>query len=206
MARCISCENDDAEKVYRYAIVDFNSTSTQKNYVVATKTTTTIYERMASFEKVCVCDKCIKKERRMYVLKWSGFIAMFAAAALFVGGLKVGEFSIGLLIAFLVISVIGLISVFFYSRARKDVFFAADIRSAMTSKKSASKYRFVPVTSSLYCKRGTTTPDVDTFKQRSGLRTQVADKLFNQFVLPGNGDEMIDSILLEAATRPTANE
>ena len=73
MARCISCENDDAEKVYRYAIVDFNSTSTQKNYVVATKTTTTIYERMASFEKVCVCDKCIKNTVARLQLRTVGF-------------------------------------------------------------------------------------------------------------------------------------
>ena len=80
-------------------------------------------------------------------------------------------------------------------RYRNNAFYASDIRAAATSKESSSKYRFVPVESSLYCPKGQDKPDLKIFKERSGLRTGVADKSFEKFVFSGNGNEMIDSII-----------
>ena len=77
----------------------------------------------------------------------------------------------------------------------ENTYRASDIRAHLASKGSGAKYRFVPVDPSLYCSKGQTTPELKLFKQRSGLRTGVADKLFENFVLPGNGDEQIDSLI-----------
>lgn len=54
----------------------------------------------------------------------------------------------------------------------------------------------IPSAVSFYTRaKGKTEPDLKLFKQRSGLRTQVADKLFEKFVLPGNGDEQVDALI-----------
>ena len=77
MSECVSCKKANPENTYRFAIVDVRSSSTTQNYVVAKKTTTTVYEKLVSFERSSFCKSCIKKERLMYVLKWTGFIALF---------------------------------------------------------------------------------------------------------------------------------
>ena len=61
---------------------------------------------------------------------------------------------------------------------------------------SEKRFRYVPVEISLYCPKNSTTPKIKIFKERTGMRTEVADKVFEKFVVPGNGDEIIDSILL----------
>ena len=195
MGVCVRCKKENPENTYRFAIVNVNSSSTTQNYVVAKKTTTTIHEQLVSFERCSVCKSCIKKERAMYVLKWTAFIALFLLCATTVGGIRAGSFGLWIVIVTAIGALIGAIFLFFYSLCRKDAFFASDIRAHLASKGSGVKYRFVPVDSSLYCSKGQTTPDLKLFKQRSGLRTGVADKLFEKFVLPGNGDEQIDSLI-----------
>lgn len=195
MGTCVSCKKENAENTYRFAIVNVNSSSTTQNYVVARKTTTTIYEKLVSFERCNVCKSCIKKERVKYVLKWTALIAFGILCTLSVAGLRTGSFGLWIVIGTAIGLLISAVSVFIYSLFRKDVFFASDIRAHLASKGSGAKYRFVPVDPSLYCSKGQTTPELKLFKQRSGLRTGVADKLFENFVLPGNGDEQIDSLI-----------
>ena len=129
------------------------------------------------------------------MLKWTAFIAFFLVCALTVGGIRSGSVGLWILITLGIGTLIGAICVFIYSLFRKDAFFASDIRTHITSKTTGVKYRFVPVDSSLYCPSGKKEPDLKTFKQRSNLRTTVADKLFENFVLPGNGDEQIDALI-----------
>ena len=128
----------------------------------------------------------------MYVLKWTGLIAFGVFAALAVAGLRTGSFGAWVFIGLAIGTVIGAICVLIHAMGRKDAFFASDIRSAATSKKNSTKYRFVPVESSLHIAKGQDKPDIGTFKERSGLRTSVADNLFEKFIVPGNGNEMID--------------
>lgn len=195
MGECVRCKNANAENTYRYAIVATKADQETQNYIVAKKTTTTVYEQLVSFERSCVCNSCIKKERRMYTLKWTGFIALFILAALSVGAMRARSIGLWFPIVLAIGSLIGAVSVFFYARSRKDAFFASDIRANIASKKTGGKYRFVPVNASLYCPKGNTNPDLKLFKEKGGLRTRVADQLFEKFVLPGNGDEQIDSII-----------
>lgn len=195
MSECVRCKKANPDNTYRFAIVDVRSSSTTQNYVVAKKTTTTVYEKLVSFERSSFCKSCIKKERLMYVLKWTGFIALFILVALVVAALRTGSFGLWIPIVTAIGTVIGAIILLIYSLCRKDVFFASDIRTRMASKKTGIKYRFVPLDAKLYSAKGNTEPDLKLFKQRSGLRTQVADRLFEKFVLPGNGDEQVDALI-----------
>lgn len=200
MGKCTRCNSEESENDFRFAIVATASSSETQNYVVAKKTTTTVYEKLTSVERTCICNSCIKKERVMYVLKWTALIAFGVFAALAVAGLRTGSFGAWVFIGLAIGTVIGAICVLIHAMGRKDAFFASDIRSAATSKKDSTKYRFVPVESSLYIAKGQDKPDIGTFKERSGLRTSVADNIFEKFIVPGNGNEMIDSIIAGSRT------
>ncbi|MCR5803048.1 MAG: hypothetical protein K6G47_02185 [Clostridia bacterium] len=197
MCECKSCKKADAENTYRFAVVNKSSTSSTKNYVVAKRTTTTVYEKFVTFEKSSICNSCIKKERVKYVLKWTALIAFGILAALTVAAIRTRSFGLWIPIVFGIVTLIGAIGLSVYSIFRKDAFFAADIRTARNSNNSV-KYLFVPMDSSLYCAKGTTKPDLKLFKDRGGLRTSVADQLFEKFLLPDNSDELIDSFLAAA--------
>ena len=195
MGKCVKCQKENAENTYRFAIVGRQASSTTQHYVVAKKTTTTVYEKLLSFERSSVCADCIKKERRMYVLKWTAFVAFFILCALSYAAIRTGSIGLWFITVLAIGTLIGAVCVFFYSRSKPDVFYASDIRSDLASKGSQAQYRFVPVTASLYCPKGRTEPDLKTFKERSGLRTEVADNLFENFVRTGIGDERIDSLI-----------
>lgn len=200
MQECFRCKKEEPENTYRFAIVARQTTSSTQHYVVAKKTTTTVYEKLVSFERCSICSSCIKKERVKYVLKWTGFIAFFLLCALSVGGLRTGSFGLWIPIVLGIGTLIGFIGVLISSLFRKDAFYAADIRSNIASKGSAVKYRFVPINTSLYCPKGKTVPELKIFKEKGGLRTSVADRLFEQYILPGNGEEQIDSLIVSNMT------
>ena len=193
MNECKCCKKANPENTYRFAIVNRSSSSSTKNYVVAKQTTTTVYEKFVGFEKSSICNSCIKKERAKYVLKWTALIAFGILCALTVAAIRTRSFGLWIPIVFGIVTLIGAISLFIYSLFRKNAFFAADIRSARNSNNTV-KYSFVPMDSSLYCK-GSNKPDLTLFKNRGGLRTRVADQLFEKYLVPDNGDELIDSFL-----------
>ena len=195
MNECVLCKKENSENTYRFAIVGAQTDTSTKNYVVAKKTTTTVYEKLLSFERSCICNKCIKKERRMYVLKWTGFVALFLLCALAVAALRTRSFGLWFPIVLAIGTLIGAICVFLCSHSRKDAFYAADIRARSASKKSPVKFKFVPVDASLYCSKGKTEPEFKLFRERGGLRTSVGDELYSKFVLPGNGNELVDSLI-----------
>ena len=194
MCECKNCKKENPENTFRFAIVNTSSTSTTENYVVAKRTTTTVYEKFVAFEKSSICNSCIKKERVKYVLKWTGLIALGTFAALAVAAIRTRSFGLWVPIVLGIVTLISAVSLFFYSLSRKDAFFAADIRTARNSNSSV-KYRFVPMDASLYCAHGATKPDLQLFKNRGGLRTRVAEQLFEKFLLADNGAELIDSCL-----------
>ena len=186
MSQCARCKND-AEKTFRFVVVESMTTSQSKNYVVAKRTTTTVYEKLLGVERIGVCNNCIKKERNMYGLKGFG-ATLFCVLCLI---LVSRTFTPGFLIACGVVALgIGAV-VFVYSRMRNDAFFASDIRRRMSS----NRCRYVPVDTSLYCSKGNPTPTIRTFKDKTNLRTEVADRVFEKFVLSGNGDSLIDSMI-----------
>ena len=186
MSQCAHCKSD-AENTYRFAVVEYRATSESKNYVVAKKTTTTVYEKFLGVERIGICNGCIKKERNMFALKGIG-ATLFCVLCLM---LVSRSFTPGSIIAYSVITLgVGAV-VFAYSRMRKDSFYASDIRHKM----SGNRFRYAPVEASLYCSKSQTTPQIKTFKEKTNLRTEVADRVFEKFVLPGNGDSLIDSII-----------
>ncbi|MBO4626678.1 MAG: hypothetical protein J5645_01690 [Lachnospiraceae bacterium] len=186
MSQCVRCQKD-AEKEYRFVVVESVISSQSKEYIVARKTQTSIYEKYETVERVGICNSCIKKERNKLALAGTGFSLLFAVCLT----LYTRAFTPGFLIAFGSIALISSIGFFVYSRTKKDAFYAADIRRNMSGK----RYRYVPVEAGLYCSRNSSAPKIKIFKEKTGMRTEVADKVFEKFVIPGNGDEMIDSIL-----------
>lgn len=201
MNQCVRCKNE-AENTYRFAVVDSRITSENKNYIVATKTTTHIYERFSHVERTCVCNKCLKRERNIFALQGTGFAAFCVFALLAVVALKTFSISLTYLIVFGVLTLLSAIGVFIYSRVKKDVFYASDLRRNMSGK----RYRYVPVEKALYCSKGQDTPDMKKFKEKTNLRTNVANMIFDRFVVPGNGDELIDSIILQSSGAAESTE
>lgn len=186
MSQCVRCKKD-AEKDYRFVVVASAITSQSKEYIVVRQTKTTIYEKYETVERVGICNSCIKKERNKLALGGIGFSLFFVFCLIS----YTRAFTPGFLIAFGIIALISSIGFFVYSRTKKDAFYAADIRRKMSGK----RFRYVPVEASLYCPKKSTTPQIKIFKEKTGMRTEVADKVFEKFVIPGNGDEIIDSIL-----------
>ena len=195
MNECVLCKKENPENTYRFAIVGTQSDTSTQHYVVAKKTTTTVYEKLLSFERSCFCNSCIKKEHRMFVLKGTALVAFGFLCALALAAIKTRSFGLWFPIVLGIGTLIGAVCMFFYSRSRKDAFYAADIRARSASKKSQVKYKFVPVDASLYCSKGKTEPEFKLFRERGGLRTGVADQLYEKFVLPGNGNEQVDSLI-----------
>ena len=186
MSQCIRCKKD-AEKDYRFVVVASAITSQSKEYIVVKQTKATIYEKYETVESVGICNSCIKKERNKLALGGTGFSLFFAACLI----AYTRAFTPGFMITIGIIALIASIGFFAYSRTKKDAFYAADIRHKMSGK----RYRFVPVETGLYCPKKSTTPQIKIFKEKTGMRTEVADNVFEKFVIPGNGDEIIDSIL-----------
>ena len=186
MSQCVHCKKD-AEKDYRFIVVRSVISSQSKEYIVAKQTKTTIYEKYETVERVGICNNCIKKERNKLALGGIGFSLLFAVALITV----THAYTPGFLIAYGIIALISSIGFFAYSRTKKDAFYASDIRRNMSEK----RYRYVPVEVGLYCPKNSSTPQIKIFKEKTGMRTEVADKIFEKFVIPGNGDEIIDSIL-----------
>ena len=187
MSQCVRCKKD-AEKDYRFVVVRSVISSQSKEYIVVKQTKATIFENYETVERVGICNSCIKKERNKLALGGIGFSLFFAFCLI----AYTRAFTPGFLITFGVLALISSMGFFVYSRSKKDAFYAADIRRNMSEK----KFRYVPVEVSLYCPKNSTTPKIKIFKERTGMRTEVADRVFEKFVVPGNGDEIIDSILL----------
>ena len=186
MYQCAHCKNE-ADNVYRFVVVNSMVSSESKDYIVAKRTTTTVYEKFETVERVGICNNCIKKERNMFALKGVG-ATFFCVLCLLV---VARAFTPGFLITFGIIALGVSIGIFIYSRTRKDAFYASGIRRAMSS----NRFHYVPVDISLYCSGGNSTPTIRTFKDKTNLRTGLADKIFEKFVLSGNGDALIDSML-----------
>lgn len=186
MSQCVCCKKD-AEREYRFVVVASVITSQTKEYIVAQKTKTTIYEKYETVERVGICNSCIKKERNKLALGGIGASLLFALALI----AYVQAYTPGFLITFGSMALISSFCFFAYSRKKKDAFYASDIKRKMSGK----RYRYIPVDVSLYCPKNSTTPKMKIFKDKTGMRTEMADKIFEKFVVPGHGDEMIDSIL-----------
>jgi len=189
MAKCAICNSDDTEKTYRFAIVDQRSTSETTNYVVAKKTTTTTTERFVGVCRESFCSKCLKKQK----LKTAGLAVLFSYLGIFlmmlVVGLKTDAFSggyfVGVFIFATIVAIISLVCVLMI----KDPFLAR----TLMHEKSNKLLKYVPVDSSLYMSGKELT--LNKFKEKSGLRTTVADAIFDKFIKPGNGNDIVDSLV-----------
>ena len=195
MNQCIRCDNK-AENTFRFVVVNKNVVSRSiDNYVVIKKQTVDITEKLVSVERTCICNKCIQKERNKLALEVCGF------AVLFMVGLLVrtrSHFGWETLLVSGGLAIIIATCAIIYSRVRKDAFYAVDIRKETTS----DDYYFVPVDATLYCSKDEDVPNLNKFIAKTGLRTELANAVFEKFVLPGHGDAMIDSMIDFPQTEP----
>ena len=193
MATCYKCGGEDADKTYRFVVVDKRTSSQRQNYVVATKTTTTVYEKFVGIKRVCICDSCVKKERNVSTIQGIGFI--FLGAACFLLLLLIKQlFNAYVAFVFLAIAVVCSVILVVYNFKRAFDIFAGNIMSKLNKCKDTTvKFLYISVDQDLYLKDGK--PDFEKFKQVSNLRTSVADALYEKFIKPGNGEEIVDSML-----------
>ena len=210
---CIKCGCSDPEYDLRFVKVGVISSSSTARSGRKQVTTTTTTERIDGVDRCCVCDKCIRSKRTA-----SAFGAAF-------GGLFGGLFVTFLLAiflmsksfndhvkeAFLVSLLVGVVIavIVFIVKMRTDApLVAADIikKDRKLPRVSLENIRFIPVERSIYINKKTNQPDLEVFKSKTGLKTNIAAILFLQFVATGIGNELVDQMLLQPNTAAAPTE
>ena len=120
------------------------------------------------------------------LFSYLGIFLVMLVIGLKTDALSAGYF-IGVFIFATVIAIIALVCVM----TTKDPFLAR----ALMHEKSKKLLKYVPVDQSLYLSNKGKELALDTFKSKSGLRTSVADAIFEKFIKPGNGNDIVDSIV-----------
>lgn len=200
MRQCECCKKEYSDKLYRFAVVEIHSKEIDRStkwYVGGTKETITtrIYERVVGFDRICICDDCIKKERNKVAVDGVITTALFSIFFIVMGRIILGYFKLWFITAFVLGMLLGTIASFIYSRSNNEAFVASRVRRIMIEKASKVRYHFVPMDSSLYCPIRKKMPLFTIFKEKSGLKTKVADELFKNIVLPGDGNKRVDEII-----------
>ncbi|SMC33247.1 hypothetical protein SAMN06296952_0302 [Oscillospiraceae bacterium] len=193
MASCVICNSEEADKTYRFAVVDRRTSSETKEYVVARKTTTTIYERFAGVCRESFCDKCLKKQK-MKNLRTAVPVAFgLTLLILVVIGLNAGGLSKGFFIASLIISALVSVIALVICLTAKDTSLAKEL----LFDKRGRRLTYVHVDPSIYMSGNKTT--LAKFKEKSGLRTEVAEKIYEKFIESGKGNELVDEIIIRSS-------
>ncbi len=195
MSRCVICDSTDADNEFRFAAVDVKTSSETQYYVVAKKTTTTVRERFAGVCRESFCTKCLKKQRTKYILTATVATFFLTILCMLVIGLNAGVLSAGFFIATIIIAVIAAIIAIACTVGKKEAFHAG----ALLFEKRNRQLRYVPVDPSLYAVKGKTT--IEKFKERSNLRTEVANKIYEKFIESGRGNELVDEIISNSASQ-----
>lgn len=201
---CIKCGRENPEHEPRFVKVSVISSSSTSRSGRQQVTTTTTSERIIGVDKCCVCDKCVRSKRRGEATG-SFFGALFGTLfvtfimAIFIMGDAFNSrvatvFFVTLFIAF-VVAVI----TFIVKMKKPMPFVAADIikKARKTPAIALETIKFIPVDRSLYLGEATKEPNLEVFKTKTGLKTNIASVILSQFVAPGIGDQLVDHILLE---------
>lgn len=204
---CIKCGKPNPEYEPRFVAVNVISNSSTSYSGRKQITTTTTSERIIGPERCCACEDCIKKKRTADAVSaglgglLGGTIFPFIMSVFFLGK----RFNDNAGTAFLVCLAIGVVvsvCVFIYQMKRDMPFIAEELlkKARKNAIVSPEQIRYIPVDPSLYLSKDKTHPDLEVFKSKTNLKTNIGTIIFTQFVLTGLGDALVDQMLLQQQT------
>ena len=196
---CIKCGNPQTAQTLRFVAVNQSSSSSTRYSGRKQITTTTTTEQLAGVERASFCADCIKKERVSTTI-WNGVAGLFAGFGmpfflmLIFSGKKFFNAHAGTIaLVCLGIGVIVSICTAIFGWKTSVPELAAKILGKV---KKGPKY--IPVDPGIYKKKPTdAVPDLETFKSKTGLKTNVGLLVFTQFIATGLGDALVDAMLLQ---------
>lgn len=216
--RCCKCGREHPEYTYRFVAVDQSSTSSTAYQGTKQVTTTTTTEQFKGVDRASFCIDCIKKKRITNAITTSlgvlaaGFIFSFILIAFCVSKAKNANGGL-MALASLGVGVVAGIIAFIVCMIKENPFVAGEILAKIRKNTSfgeaganfgsntSKTMRYVPVDSSFYIAKNASQPDLQTFQNKSGLKTNVGVYVFTLFIAPGNGNGLVD-LMLEKGVQP----
>lgn len=201
---CIKCGKENPEITQQFIVVkvETNSNTTYSRSYKTKTTETTVKETFIGTDACVVCEECVKRERKRDTIV--DMIAMLVGAVIIALGVPY-LFSIGiddlneaekivcrnaLFIIFAALGVLAILLIMI-SRLRTETPFV--IARLYKRRYGLKDYgiKYIPVQSGLYCRKKSEIPDLELFKKKSGLKTQLAERLFYQLIVPGTGGSLV---------------
>ena len=216
--RCCKCGREHPEYTYRFVAVDQSSTSSTAYQGTKQVTTTTTTEQFKGVDRASFCIDCIKKKRITNAITTSlgvlaaGFIFSFILIAFCVSKAKNANGGL-MALASLGVGVVAGIIAFIVCMIKENPFVAGEILSKIRKNTSfgqtganigsntSKTMRYVPVDSGFYIAKNASQPDLQTFQNKSGLKTNVGVYVFTLFIAPGNGNGLVD-LMIEKGVQP----
>ena len=202
---CARCGKPQAEHFVNFAVITSDSSKTghteRQGIDKVEVTTTTTTERFLGTESISVCEDCIKKQRKSSSRTWGlGFFLLGLAVGFGITFLlTVGSFTgknarpggagISALIALGVGVVLGIlfgIGMGKYQSGLETPFIAAKVYAKLPG--VCNTYNYVPLVPELYSKHADSVTNLDVFKTKNNLKTDLADTIFREYLTsPQNG-------------------
>ena len=213
---CMNCGASNPENNLRYFTVDVNSTSTttRVNWKT-TQTTTVTTEKFAGADRYVVCNRCVQKKRRANAIGMSiiGLLAGFVVGILFFG--MIDYFSKGFfnshvpfIMTVCLILAVGASVLNCISAMKEKTPFVAQAMLRKARGAAAMQKVFVPADRDAYISKNQSSPDINVYHGKTGLRTGVGDALFLTLIAPGQGNQAVDDYLAQqdaGASAPSAS-
>lgn len=199
--RCMKCGAQNPEHKLSFLVVDVDVQQSVTRSGRKQVTTTTTTESFAGREKYIVCDPCIKKRRSLFSFQ-EGIAGLFATAFLmilfalmFTNNATFNRHAGLIFTTALVIGMTVGVIVFLVSM-KKETPFIAGMLLKKSKGKAGNRKVFVPMEQRLYVSKKTGLPDLEIFKNKTGLKTGVGVAIFTKLIATGFG-EMLDFLDFE---------
>lgn len=205
MDTCIKCGKRDPEYRQLFAVVNASSASNTTYSGNKRITTTTTTESFAGADACAACEECVKKKRLGDAIGagtaglFGGTLLSILCAAFFTKKDFFNSHASTILLVCLGVGVVAAVLVFLSEMKEKAPFIMAKLLKKARGTAAAGKV-FVPLDRSLYIPKNGTVPDINEFKKKTGLKTDVGSAVFVQLILAAPSGDLINSILTANAT------
>lgn len=201
---CIKCGKPNPEYEPRFVTVGVISSSSTSYSGRKQVTTTTTSERITGVDRCCVCEDCIRKKRISSAIGAAlggllgGTFVTFIMAIFFMGK-SFNDHAMGAFLVSLLVGVAVCVGVFIHQMKEDMPFLAAALLKKARNDKAVAleNKRYIPVDASIYHGKNSTQPDLEVFKNKTALKTNIGPLIFMQYVASGMGDQLVDQMLLQ---------
>ena len=199
MNTCVKCGKSDPEHTQRFFAIRVVSNSSTSYRGRKQITTTVTNESFAGVERIHVCEACIRGKRFSNAVftsigvLFASFLGCLILFAWIING-KSGKSISDYFLAITIISAIIAIIMFVVCMNKEDPFVGGLLLKKMKGKE-ANGICYVPAEPEWYLKSDKSGVDLEVFKRKTGLRTNLADGLFLTCIALGLGDATVDQII-----------